>query len=923
MNQLSSDQLYEIMPLYIGNKNEVPQYFKAYFLLDSALKYLNTTTIEHGLQFTTTKSYLILEKFDFPEIRQKIDAFYKKAFNLDKITVTPTLKSDFILIPRNLDADLFTTRELNVTAKQIFKIMYNDRLILDNAVNNLIYAYKIFTNLDDNEDKKIIEEAMIKNTSIILRLQKYYSEYLDQQTLDMNQLTVEDLSDLYNIAYLGIGFINAYIKLMPTPELNKTGIELCLYYSCCNIHTMINNNPEFDDEKHRKIIEQIIWIDMLGDGIINSHEQTMNDIKKYLKKYEENKIRYYNDLFEKEEEYNQKTWWKNRLFQHLYTLKNHDLLNPENEQLFNELFGQSRSDYQTPLIIFNIFDQAYDALNEQIDMNAHIIIEALNIHKFYNIEEEISQLTRLKLTNRSVIEIDFKIDFKSYNDENKKEYVLSTAKLLNELITKCRICKEMINNTEFDQEYIESIKITFENYKYYIKNICTLFNSKYFKENLVNYIGTDDIKKIIVPLFRWYNIDGDVSILKTAYELNVLYLMKSIWKICSFADVYLKKDHYYYITSSMCILNFIYNVISDQFIELKTKVNSIIITYFSTIINQLLIYYNPTITSNKIINGFEIYQCMRNLREYRILNSYHSGIYQELNKIFKLDGTFDNVQDETGGNNGEIEQHLVHKYDDIIIGRCSECWQLCKHVWNIDNSKCIHCNCKSNKNKGTDIGILSADETVLSIKEDVTKISDDYFNGNSYIKTIKFHNYITEIGNRCFASCKSLETIDLTNCPIKILPNNCFANCFQLKTIKLPNTLTKIEDYCFTWCLELESIQLPENVIEIGRNAFDYCRNLRSIFIPKSVIYIGSGAFIEVIKNIELIFENRTEPLHVEKRILYNENETDENEKISWLEYNRVTIVITNCNSEDDYNTTKNILETAGFTSDLVIYLPY
>ena len=78
---------------------------------------------------------------------------------------------------------------------------------------------------------------------------------------------------------------------------------------------------------------------------------------------------------------------------------------------------------------------------------------------------------------------------------------------------------------------------------------------------------------------------------------------------------------------------------------------------------------------------------------------------------------------------------------------------------------------------------------------------------------------VTNIGDRAFWKCKSLNNI------------------------KIPNSVTNIGNEAFSWCESLTNINIPNNMTNIGNRAFGWCKSLTSINIPDSVTYIGNYAF--------------------------------------------------------------------------------
>lgn len=102
---------------------------------------------------------------------------------------------------------------------------------------------------------------------------------------------------------------------------------------------------------------------------------------------------------------------------------------------------------------------------------------------------------------------------------------------------------------------------------------------------------------------------------------------------------------------------------------------------------------------------------------------------------------------------------------------------------------------------------------------------------------------VKTVGNKAFASCKSLISIELSN-GIETIDINAFNNCENLKHIIFPSTLKTINGGSFARLRNIPYIVLPEGLQEIGYVAFASTYP-KVFFIPSSVtsaIYIPSGS---------------------------------------------------------------------------------
>lgn len=166
---------------------------------------------------------------------------------------------------------------------------------------------------------------------------------------------------------------------------------------------------------------------------------------------------------------------------------------------------------------------------------------------------------------------------------------------------------------------------------------------------------------------------------------------------------------------------------------------------------------------------------------------------------------------------------------------------------------------------------------------------DDYAFAGSGIHTVTIPESVTTIGNKAFAKCSTLRTInyDAVNCttvgsdvfsecpkveylgigktvtdipsgifsnlPISycdlVIPDNvktigssAFRGC-GFSSVTLPDNLTTIERFVFADCERLKSVVIPETVTAIGNYAFYNCARISSVVIPNAVTSVGAGAF--------------------------------------------------------------------------------
>lgn len=170
------------------------------------------------------------------------------------------------------------------------------------------------------------------------------------------------------------------------------------------------------------------------------------------------------------------------------------------------------------------------------------------------------------------------------------------------------------------------------------------------------------------------------------------------------------------------------------------------------------------------------------------------------------------------------------------------------------------------KSTGSNLDLVTSNG-ILTIPENVVKISSGAFSGVTGLKTIIIPGSVKEIGGDAFSYNSTLEkvvmqegitTIDVAafrNCynlqsiefpeSVNQIKGAAFAYCTKIENITLPSSLKKISNSTFQGCVSLKDVDFNENLTSIGANAFLGCSSLNNIFLTKNVNEIGAGAFGE------------------------------------------------------------------------------
>ena len=134
------------------------------------------------------------------------------------------------------------------------------------------------------------------------------------------------------------------------------------------------------------------------------------------------------------------------------------------------------------------------------------------------------------------------------------------------------------------------------------------------------------------------------------------------------------------------------------------------------------------------------------------------------------------------------------------------------------------------------------DITTVDIRNGVTTIGEDAFDGCNALTNISIPTSVTSIGDYAFSNCYSLSSIELPTSLTSICKGT-FNTCKSLTSITIPAGVTSIDDQAFEWCTALTSIDLPASVTSIGYFAFSLCTALSSIELPTSLTTICEKAF--------------------------------------------------------------------------------
>jgi serine/threonine protein kinase len=179
-------------------------------------------------------------------------------------------------------------------------------------------------------------------------------------------------------------------------------------------------------------------------------------------------------------------------------------------------------------------------------------------------------------------------------------------------------------------------------------------------------------------------------------------------------------------------------------------------------------------------------------------------------------------------------------------------------IYSKDGKRLLKCNkgiTEYNVKRGTRVicneafGCCSSLQSIV-LPDSVTEIGDEAFVYCQSLQSINLPLSLITLGSNPFEGCSQLQLRIPQGSKFELI-NSLLIDAGRLvsclnndKDIQLPESVTEIGDRAFYGCDSLQNILLSDSVIKIGDEAFGCCESLQSIVLPDSVIEIGDGAFL-------------------------------------------------------------------------------
>lgn len=103
----------------------------------------------------------------------------------------------------------------------------------------------------------------------------------------------------------------------------------------------------------------------------------------------------------------------------------------------------------------------------------------------------------------------------------------------------------------------------------------------------------------------------------------------------------------------------------------------------------------------------------------------------------------------------------------------------------------------------------------------------------------------TRWGQICISKALNPEAVVKIPYGINSISQGAFAGQKNIRELNISALLTEIPERAFYDCASLEHVEIPEGVVFIGISAFEKCSTLKSVLLPKSLKFIYGKAFAD------------------------------------------------------------------------------
>lgn len=150
----------------------------------------------------------------------------------------------------------------------------------------------------------------------------------------------------------------------------------------------------------------------------------------------------------------------------------------------------------------------------------------------------------------------------------------------------------------------------------------------------------------------------------------------------------------------------------------------------------------------------------------------------------------------------------------------------------------------------------------ITLPGTIKKIGNNAFDGQGYLREIYGGEFLTEIGQKAFYNCASLQKVSFaSNCPLKVIGDGAFAQDGSLIDFPIPGLIEQIGSGAFYNCVNLndgngdmesesqsnifQRTKENGNTIKLGNYVFAKCLGLKNIALDKDISQMGKGTFAD------------------------------------------------------------------------------
>lgn len=187
----------------------------------------------------------------------------------------------------------------------------------------------------------------------------------------------------------------------------------------------------------------------------------------------------------------------------------------------------------------------------------------------------------------------------------------------------------------------------------------------------------------------------------------------------------------------------------------------------------------------------------------------------------------------------------------------------------------------------------------ISLPDSIHTVGDKIFEKCKNLEMVILSKNLTQIGSEIFEGCIKLTSAGGVNskCNIRFkwknIPLDAFCNIHVLKHIEIPEYVENIGDRAFKSCKNIKTVEISNAPVRIGVAAFADCNNLERIDIPYSETKLAENCFMNCPKLIIYGLKDSSADLYAQKNnILFQPLHALDAPKLSEVKesYNSITI---------------------------------